>query len=175
MQSVFLSTLNNLRFFKFFVHVIFSELGPSQFGHPRFQNSSWRCRPNLPLILPCRLLPTTLWLVEDESSMSSHLVRRTASNFGIVSLVIIAQTRLSPFPFGVVSPSKDPTSEKFAQFRSVSTSRRLKSFFRNASCTHNSLMLRCRTFPETEGVQISLTAELSHRILPAFGKVSLLA
>ena len=30
------------------------------------------------------------------------------------------------------------------------------SFFRNTSCTHNSLMLRCRTFPEPTHVQIPL-------------------
>ena len=34
-----------------------------------------------------------------------------------------------------------------AQFRSVSTTRRLNSPFRSVSCMHSSLMLRCRTFP----------------------------
>ena len=47
---------------------------------------------------------------------------------------------------------------------SVSTFRRLNPFFRNASCTHNSLMLRCRTFPEPERAQISLAAELPHKM-----------
>ena len=36
-----------------------------------------------------------------------------------------------------------PTS---TQFRSVSTTRSLNSFFRNASLTHRSLMLRCRVY-----------------------------
>ena len=37
-----------------------------------------------------------------------------------------------------------------AQPRSVCTTRRLNSFFRNASCTDSSLMLRCRTFPQPQ-------------------------
>ena len=89
---------------------------------------------------------------EESAAVATAAIRHSPRLSGICNIKLPKRSFSSHFV---------PTS---AQFRSVSTTRRLNSLYRNASCTCSSLMLRCRTFPEPERVQVPLAAELSHRM-----------